>query len=250
MADWLGIQGRRAVIVGGAGTIGAAVTAGFLDARARVVAVDRDEQRLRDLASQSDLERTVVADISSAKEGRRAIEEARTALGGIDVFVHCVGVNDRRPLEAYDADDWDSLIATNLSSAFWTMQSVLADMGDQGHGRVVLFSSVAGRSGHKNHAPYAATKGAINQLVRVAAHEYAARGVTVNAVAPGYMDTALTDRYLAESPGVREKLIDLIPAKRFGTLEEVVGPVLFLSSDQASFINGQVIYIDGGRSVI
>lgn len=238
------------MIVGGAGTIGAAVTAGFLDARARVVVVDRDEQRLRDLASQSDLERTVVADISSAKEGRRAIEEARTALGGIDVFVHCVGVNDRRPLESYDAEDWDSLVATNLSSAFWTMQSVLADMGDQGHGRVVLFSSVAGRSGHKNHAPYAATKGAINQLVRVAAHEYAARGVTVNAVAPGYMDTALTDRYLAESPGVREKLIDLIPAKRFGTLEEVVGPVLFLSSDQASFINGQVIYIDGGRSVI
>jgi NAD(P)-dependent dehydrogenase (short-subunit alcohol dehydrogenase family) len=114
----------------------------------------------------------------------------------------------------------------------------------------VFFSSVAGRSGHKLHGPYAATKGAINQLARVMAHEYAEFGVTVNAVAPGYMDTALTQAYLAEHPEKREALVALIPARRFGTLDEVVGPVLFLASRQAGFVNGQVLYIDGGRTVV
>jgi NAD(P)-dependent dehydrogenase (short-subunit alcohol dehydrogenase family) len=123
-------------------------------------------------------------------------------------------------------------------------------MRAQGHGRIVFFSSVAGRSGHKLHGPYAATKGAINQLMRVIAHEYAADGVTANAVAPGYMDTELTRQYLSDHPDKRQALIDLIPAGRFGSLEEVVDPVLFLCSPRASFITGQVMYIDGGRTII
>ena len=114
----------------------------------------------------------------------------------------------------------------------------------------MFFSSVAGRSGHKLHGPYAATKGAINQLMRVIAHEYAAHGVTSNAVAPGYMDTELTRQYLTDNPDKRRALIELIPAGRFGTLPEVVDPVLFLCSPHASFITGQVLYIDGGRTIV
>ncbi|HKO27695.1 MAG TPA: SDR family oxidoreductase, partial [Solirubrobacteraceae bacterium] len=125
-----------------------------------------------------------------------------------------------------------------------------AAMRERGGGRIVFFSSVAGRSGHKLHGPYAATKGAINQLMRVIAHEYAVHGVTANAVAPGYMDTELTRRYLSENPDKRDALIELIPAGRFGTLKEVVDPVLFLCSPRASFITGQVLYIDGGRTII
>jgi len=123
-------------------------------------------------------------------------------------------------------------------------------MRAQGHGRVVFFSSVAGLMGHQKHGPYAATKGAINQLTKVMAHEYAADGVTVNAVAPGYMETNLTTAYLDAHPEERARLLTLIPAGRFGQLHEVVGPVLFLASRQASFVNGQVIYIDGGRTVV
>ena len=181
---------------------------------------------------------------------RRAVAEARTRLGGIDVLVHSVGINDRKAIEDYSDADWEAILTTNLSSAFFLARAVARAMRAQGHGRVIFLSSVAGRSGHAHHGPYAASKGAINQLMRVMAHEYAADGVTANAVAPGYMDTALTRRYLAEHPERRQALVDLIPAARFGTLEEVVGPVLFLASRHASFVTGQVLYIDGGRSVI
>ncbi len=114
----------------------------------------------------------------------------------------------------------------------------------------MFFSSVAGLMGHRNHGPYAATKGAINQLTKVMAHEYAADGVTVNAVAPGYMETNLTTAYLDAHPAERDRLVSLIPAGRFGRLEEVVGPVLFLASRQSSFITGHILYIDGGRTVV
>jgi gluconate 5-dehydrogenase len=176
--------------------------------------------------------------------------QAAARLGGIDVLVHAAGINRRKPIEEYSDEDWRDIIDVNLSSAFYTARAVLPSMRAQGHGRVVFFSSVAGRSGHKHHGPYAATKGGLNQLTRVMAHEYAADGVTINAVAPGYMDTELTRQYLADHPGRREALIELIPAGRFARVDEVVGPVLFLCSRQASFVTGTVLYIDGGRSVV
>jgi gluconate 5-dehydrogenase len=245
-ADWLGLTDQRVLIAGGAGTIGRALTTGFLDAGAQVAVIDLDPAGAPDGVTAR-----VAADLRDADACRAAIAEATAALGGgLDVFVHAVGINDRRPIEEYGDADWDAIVTTNLSSAFWTAQAVAPAMRDQGHGRIVFFSSVAGRSGHQLHGPYAATKGAINQLMRVMAHEYAAFGVTVNAVAPGYMDTNLTQAYLAEHPEKRDKLVDLIPARRFGQLAEVVGPVLFLASRQASFVNGHVLYIDGGRTVV
>jgi NAD(P)-dependent dehydrogenase (short-subunit alcohol dehydrogenase family) len=177
------------------------------------------------------------------------VAAVRELLGGLDVFVHCVGINDRKPIERYAAGEWDRIVAVNLTSAFHTGVAAAVGMRDQRYGRIAFLSSVAGRSGHKHHGPYAATKGAINQLMRVIAHEYAEHGVTANAVAPGYMDTALTESYLA-SADRRAELVKLIPAGRFGTLQEVVDPVLFLCSPRASFITGQVLYIDGGRTIV
>ncbi|HEY7619052.1 MAG TPA: SDR family oxidoreductase [Solirubrobacteraceae bacterium] len=236
--SWLGLEHQRVVIAGGAGSFGAAIAEAFREQEAEVAVVDVQEGD------------HIQADLRDPAAARAAMSEAAERLGGIDVFVHSVGINRRKPIEEYSGEDWDDIVAINLSSAFHTAQAVLPQMRAQGHGRIVFFSSVAGRSGHKHHGPYAATKGAINQLTRVMAHEYAADGVTINAVAPGYMDTELTRQYLADHPGRREELIELIPAGRFARVDEVVGPVLFLCSRQASFITGTVLYIDGGRSVL
>jgi gluconate 5-dehydrogenase len=236
--SWLGLEGQRVVIAGGAGGFGSAITQAFEAAGARTAVID---------VAAGD---HVRADLRDPDAARAAMAEAQERLGGLDVFIHSVGINRRKPIEEFEDGDWDDIIAINLSSAFWTARAALPPMRAQGHGRIVFFSSVAGRSGHKQHGPYAATKGGINQLMRVMAHESAADGVTVNAVAPGYMDTELTRQYLADHPGRREELVQLIPAGRFARVDEVVGPVLFLCSRQASFITGTVLYIDGGRSVL
>jgi gluconate 5-dehydrogenase len=232
--SWLGLEGKRVVIAGGAGGFGSALMRAFAEQGANALAID---------AAPGD---HIVADLREPAAARAAMTDAAQRLGGLDVFVHSVGINRRKPIEEYDDADWDDILAVNLTSAFHTGRAALA----HGAGRIVFFSSVAGRSGHKHHGPYAATKGAINQLMRVMAHESAAAGVTVNAVAPGYMDTELTRQYLSDHPGRREELIELIPAGRFARIDEVVGPVLFLCSAQASFITGTILYIDGGRSVV
>lgn len=245
MPDWLGLEGQRVVVAGGTGTIGSALVSAFLDAGARVGVIDLDVSR-----ADARVTATSQADLSDSDAARASLDEMRAQLGGLDVLVHSVGINDRKPLESYTAPEWDRIVAVNLTSAFHLGAQAAVAMREQGHGRILFFSSVAGRSGHKLHGPYAATKGAINQLMRVIAHEYAAHGVTANAVAPGYMDTELTRQYLTDNPGKREALIDLIPAGRFGKLQEVVDPVLFLCSPRASFITGQVLYIDGGRTIV
>ncbi|HTU84530.1 MAG TPA: SDR family NAD(P)-dependent oxidoreductase [Solirubrobacteraceae bacterium] len=245
MPDWLGLGGQRVVVAGGAGTIGSALVAGFLQAGASVGVIDLDVSGLHDGVSAS-----VRADLGDPDSARVSVNDMRERLGGLDVLIHCVGINDRKPIETYSASEWDRIIDVNLTSAFHVAAEAAVAMRAQRRGRIVLFSSVAGRSGHKLHGPYAASKGAINQLMRVIAHEYAIHGVTANAVAPGYMDTELTRRYLSDNPEKREALIELIPAGRFGSLQEVVDPVLFLCSPRASFITGQVLYIDGGRTIV
>jgi gluconate 5-dehydrogenase len=236
------------LVAGGGGTIGSALVTGFLEAGATVGATDVSDAAMSGLDERVSVRHP--ADLSDATAAREAVAGVRDALGGLDVFVHCVGINDRRPIEDYDASDWDRILGVNLTSAFHSAAEAAVGMRDQRRGRILFFSSVAGRSGHKLQGPYAATKGAINQLMRVIAHEYAPHGVTANAVAPGYMDTALTREYLAANPEKREPLLQLIPSGRFGTLSEVVDPVLFLCSPRAGFITGQVLYIDGGRTIV
>jgi gluconate 5-dehydrogenase len=245
MPDWLGLSGQRVAVAGGAGTIGSALVAGFLDAGASVGVIDLDVSDLNPGVTTS-----VQADLGDPDVARASVRDVHEQLGGLDVLIHCVGINDRKPIESYTAPEWDRIVDVNLTSAFHVATEAAVAMRDQGRGRIVFFSSVAGRSGHKLHGPYAATKGAINQLMRVIAHEYAIHGVTANAVAPGYMDTELTRGYLTDNPDKRQALIELIPAGRFGSLQEVVDPVLFLCSPRASFITGQVLYIDGGRTIV
>jgi len=253
MTDWLGLR-DRAALVAGAGGIGAAAALALARAGARVAVTDVDEQRLGSLATSASAEAgvqltTVTADLTAASSARQAISDAAAMLGGLDVFVHAVGANDRRPVLETPDEVWDRIIDVNLKSAVWTAQAAGELMVPAGYGRIVFLSSVSGLLAHANHAPYAATKGGVNQLCRVMAREWAPHGVTVNAVAPGYTETELTRAYL-EKPGVRDDLTRLVPAGRLGTTGDLTGPILFLCSAQSAFVTGHVLYADGGRTLV
>ncbi|WP_460061922.1 SDR family NAD(P)-dependent oxidoreductase [Streptomyces sp. YKOK-I1] len=238
--------GTRALIAG-AGGIGATVARALAEAYADVVVLDVDKDRLDEIAQ--DGVTGLATDLTSADACRAAVEEAAELLGGLDVFVHAVGVNDRRPVLETPDEVWERLLSVNLNSAFWLGQAAGAVMVPRGYGRIVYLSSVSGLLAHRDHAPYAATKGGVNQLMRVMAREWAADGVTVNAVAPGYTETDLTRAYLAR-PGVRDSLESLVPAGRLGRPEDLTGPVLFLASAESAFVTGQVLYADGGRTLV
>lgn len=250
--DWLALDAKR-VVVAGAGGIGRACAEAYRAHGARVVVVDIEQVRLAeidaDLALSASGGGTVCADLVDADSAKSALNEAVERLGGLDIFLHAIGVNLRQPVTEFDEKQWQDIVGVNLSSAFWLGQAAGRRMCRQGHGRILFLSSVSGLLAHRHHAPYAATKGGLNQLLRVMAAEWADQGVTVNGIAPGYVETHLTSEYL-ERPGVRDHLTSLVPAGRLGTVDDVVGPVLFLSSEHANFVTGHILYVDGGRTLV
>lgn len=252
VAAWLGLE-DAAVLIAGAGGIGRAIADGFAALGTRLAIVDRSEARVRRAAEELDLERNggtaLVADLRDAGACRRVVADAHARLGRLDVFVHAVGMNNRKPVTEFTADEWREVVDVNLNSAFSLGQAVGEIMCPQKGGRIVFLSSVSGLLAHKHHAPYAATKGAVNQMMRVMAAEWAPYNVTVNAIGPGYIETPLTAEYLAR-PGIRTGLESLVPAGRLGAVDDVVGPAIFLASRHASFVTGQVLYVDGGRTLV
>jgi gluconate 5-dehydrogenase len=252
MQDWLALTGRSALVVG-AGGLGGASALSLAAQGASVVLVDLDEANLDAVAGRAKelgaTVATIVCDLRSAERCRAVVGEAAEHAGLPEIFVHAVGRNVRRPVLDLGDEDWDQLVELNLSTAYWLGQAVGRHMVDAGYGRMIFVSSVSGLLAHPDHAPYAATKGGLNQLCRVMAREWAAAGVTVNAVAPGYIETDLTRAHL-DRDNHREALAGLVPALRLGVPEEVADAVTFLASDRAGFITGQILYVDGGRVLV
>ncbi len=190
----------------------------------------------------------MAADLTAPAAARQAVQDAAGMLGGLDVFVHAVGVNDRRPVLQTPRRDLGAHHRRQPEER-GVERAGRGRADGAGHGRIVFLSSVSGLLAHADHAPYAATKGGVNQLCRVMAREWAPHGVTVNAVAPGYTETELTSAYL-DKPGVKGRHDRLVPAGRLGTAGDLVGPVLFLCSAQSAFVTGHVMYVDGGRTLV
>jgi gluconate 5-dehydrogenase len=252
MPDWLTLSGRPTLVFG-AGGLGGASALSLAAQGARVVLADLNQENLDAVArsaSESGGEiKTLIADVRTAEACRAAVAEAVGLVGTPQIFLHAVGRNVRRPILDLEDADWQETLNLNLSSAYWLGQAVGRLMVAEGYGRMVFVSSVSGLLAHPHHAPYAATKGGMNQMLRVMAREWARYGVTVNAVAPGYIETDLTKDYL-DLDNHRESLESLVPAERLGRPEEVADAATFLVSDRARFITGQILYVDGGRVLV
>ncbi|WBL19393.1 SDR family NAD(P)-dependent oxidoreductase [Citricoccus sp. NR2] len=236
-------SGRRVLITGAAGGIGWDCARLLAAAGAELVLVDRDEKRLHELLEQLGTDRghqTVAGDLVESATLQQVITIVEQG-PGLDALIPAAGIYRDQPVAEMTWDQWRHTISVNLDAVFTVTQAVLPYLND--HASIVNFDSLAGARGSRTHAHYAATKAAVTAFGRSLALEVGHRGIRVNSVAPGIIRTSMTDRLV---DGSGEALLAQTPLGRFGTAEEVASVVLFLCSDASSFINGEVIHINGG----
>jgi 3-oxoacyl-[acyl-carrier protein] reductase len=240
-----------AIVTGGARGIGLGIAKRLLDGGYDVALLDLDATALNvaleELHQAYNRERVVAvqANITQSADIARALADVAARFGRVDVLVNNAGiVRDRRFLKLAEVD-WDAVIDTNLKSQFLTCQAVIPGMIERGYGRIVNISSRAWLGGY-GQANYSAAKGGVVSLTRSLAIEFAAHGITVNAVAPGIVDTPM---FRGFKPDVQERLQKSVPVQRIGTAEDVAQAVLFFASRQSSYVTGQLIYVCGGRSL-
>lgn len=212
----------------------------LLAAGARVVSLDRPDRPAPGGALSRACDLTLSGDVQAA------VDEAARAHGRIDVVVHCAGIARDARLRKLSDDDWRAVLAVNLDSAFYLLRAALPVMRAGGGGSAVLVSSINGQRGKAGQANYAASKAGLEALARTAAREAGSFGVRVNAVAPGWIDTPLTAGLSGE---LRRRALDESALGRLGTPDDVAGAVLFLCSDLARHVTGQVLRVDGGQLI-
>jgi 2-deoxy-D-gluconate 3-dehydrogenase len=241
------LTGRTAVVTGGGRGLGRGITEALLAAGADVVSLARSPLPDDLRASADALGRSLTArSLDLADPGAVAAVAAQVlAEQEVDVLVNNAGVQERHPAVEYPLDVWDRIVEVNLRAVFQLCQLFGAPMLERGAGSIVNVASLLSFQGGITAPAYAASKGGVAQLTKALCNEWAGRGVTVNAVAPGYMDTDLNTALFAD-PVRREQLAVRIPAGRWGRPEDVGNVVVFLVSPAAAYVNGQVLAVDGG----
>jgi len=238
---------RTAFITGASRGIGRACAIALADAGARVAVAARNLSQLEELAAQLRVQHReafpIAIDMTSADSIKEALTKTAKDFGSISILVNNAGITKDGLAMRMKKDDWDSVIATNLTGAFLAIQQVLPAMMRERWGRIINISSVVGESGNPGQANYVASKAGLIGLTKAIAQEMGSRNITVNAVAPGYVDTEMTQGLSDE---LKNKMLEHIPLKRIGRPEDVAAAVRFLASDEASYITGHVLDVNGG----
>jgi gluconate 5-dehydrogenase len=248
------VTGRTALVTGSTRGIGRALATGLLEAGCTVVLNGRDEERLTaaraDLAERTGGDvRTAAFDVTDPPAVVDGVAAVEAAVGGLDIVVNNTGAQHRAPLLEFADADWYRLLDTNLSSAFLVGREVARGMSRRGAGKIVNIASLQSEVARPGITPYAATKGALKMLTKGMCADLAPAGIQVNALGPGYIETELTAALVADeafSAWVRDRT----PAGRWGQVEDLVGALLFLCSPASDFVNGQVLYVDGGMLAV
>jgi 2-deoxy-D-gluconate 3-dehydrogenase len=244
------LQGKTALVTGGNGGIGLGMAQGLAGAGAKVAIAGRDEEKnqaaLKALGGGAV---ALVADVTDERACRAMVDEAAKRLGRLDILVNNAGINIRKQPHEYSLEEWQRVITSNLTSAFIASQAAYAHFLRAQGGKIVNIGSMMSIFGASFAAPYGASKGGLVQLTRSLACAWAKDNIQVNAVLPGWIDTALTRRAREQVAGLHERVVDRTPAGRWGTPQDMAGIAVFLCSRASDFITGTAIPIDGGYSV-
>jgi 3-oxoacyl-[acyl-carrier protein] reductase len=242
----INLSGRTALVTGASRGIGRALALRLAAQGAAVIAAARADNARAvcdEIVAAGGRARLASVDVTDRESINRMVSEALEAYGRIDILVNNAGIARDQLLLRMKRDDWDAVLGTNLTAAFACVQAVLKPMVKQRGGRIISISSVVGQSGNAGQANYAASKAGLIGFSKSLAQEVASRGITVNVVAPGLIETDMT-RAIAE--GAHETWAAKIPVGRLGTPDDVAWAVCFLASDEASYITGQVLAVNGG----
>lgn len=242
------LEGKIAIVTGASRGIGRAIALNLAAAGAHIVAVyQQNKEKAEELAQEIEpLGRaclTVKADVAVEDEVNALIDQTMTQFGKIDMLVNNAGMTKDGLIMRMKTEDWHSVLNVNLSGMFYALKAVTKPMMKQRSGKIVFITSIIGLTGNAGQANYAAAKAGVIGLMKSAAKEFASRGIQVNAVAPGFIDTDMTKGLNDE---VKNTYLEQIPLKRFGRVEDVAEAVKFLVSEKADYITGQVIHVNGG----
>ena len=243
------LTGRTALITGSSVGIGFALARGLAGAGARIVLNARSSDKLEAAAAtlRSEGADVVTAsfDVTSGDAVREAVDRIERDVGPIDILVNNAGMQRRAPLDQFEEAHWHELMKTNLDSVFLVGQAVARHMIGRQRGKIVNVCSVQSELGRPGIAPYTASKGAVKMLTKGMAIDWGPHGIQVNGLGPGYFKTELTQALVA-NPEFSQWLVNHTPSRRWGDVEDLVGAAVFLSSAASNFVNGHILYVDGG----
>ncbi|MBB3950803.1 SDR family oxidoreductase [Aureimonas jatrophae] len=243
------LTGRTALVTGSGQGIGYAIAQGLGRAGARVILNGRDGAKLAAAAEQLGADgiavATAVFDVTDRPAVQATVGRIEREVGPIDVLVNNAGIQRRGTLEDYAAETWSEIMRANVDSVFFVGQAVARSMIGRGHGKIINIASLQAQAARYSIAPYTASKGAVLNLTRGMCTDWARHGLQVNAIGPGYFRTPL-NQALVEDPAFNEWLTKRTPAGRWGEVEELQGAAIFLASRASDFVNGQILYVDGG----